>query len=45
VNGWDLLTWIAAAVLAVSAVTIFALFVKDARKIYRQKESGRGDRE
>ena len=36
-NGWDLFTWINAAVLAVSAVWIFAFFVRDARAIMREE--------
>lgn len=32
-NGWDLLTYLMCAVLAVSAIVIFALFLRDARGI------------
>jgi hypothetical protein len=32
-NAWDLVTWIAAAALASSAVVIFAFFLRDARSI------------
>ena len=39
-NGWDLATWLSAAVLAVSTVVIFVLFLRDARSIV-----GRQDRE
>ncbi len=42
-NGWDLFTWIAAALLAASAVTIFAFFAKDARKLFREDLTDRSD--
>ena len=32
-NAWDLVTWIAAVALAVSAVVIFGFFLRDARSI------------
>ena len=32
-NAWDLVTWIASVTLAVSAVVIFAFFLRDARSI------------
>ena len=44
-NGWDLLTWVAAGLLAGSAVTIFAFFARDARKIFQRVESDRSDGE
>jgi hypothetical protein len=33
VNAWDIVTWIAAIALAVSAVVIFGFFLRDARGI------------
>jgi len=33
VNPWDILTWICAIALAVSAVVIFGFFLRDARGI------------
>jgi hypothetical protein len=44
-NGWDLFTWAAAVLLAGSAVTIFAFFLKDARKIFQGKRPDRSDDE
>ena len=44
-NGWDLITWIAAALLAGMAVTIFAFFAKDARKIIQGDSADRSDDE
>jgi hypothetical protein len=35
VNGWDLLTWLAAASLAGSASVIFVFFLRDAGDILR----------
>ena len=32
-NGWDLFTWINAAILGVSAIIIFAYFLRDARGV------------
>ena len=32
-NGWDLFTYLMCAVLAGSAIVIFALFLRDARSI------------
>ena len=32
-NGWDLATWLSAVGLAVSAVVVFVLFLRDARSI------------
>ena len=32
-NAWDIVTWIAAIALAVSAVVIFGFFLRDARGI------------
>ena len=32
-NGWDLFTYLMCVVLAVSAIVIFALFLRDARSI------------
>ena len=37
-NGWDLLTWLMAVLLAASAVVIFVLFLKDARSILERVE-------
>ena len=44
-NPWDLFTWIAAALLAVSAITIFAFFVKDARKMFQGERTDRSEDE
>ena len=44
-NGWDVFTWIAAALLAGSAVTVFAFFLKDARKIFQGGRVDSGDGE
>jgi hypothetical protein len=33
VNAWDLTTWLSAVGLAVSAVVIFVLFLRDAKDI------------
>ncbi len=32
-NGWDLLTWVMALLLAGSAIVMFAYFLRDARVI------------
>jgi len=32
-NGWDLFTWINAAVLIVSSVVIFLFFLRDSREL------------
>ena len=32
-NGWDLFTWICAAVLLLSSILIFIFFLRDAREI------------
>ena len=32
-NAWDLVTWLSAVGLAVSAVVVFALFLRDAKDI------------
>jgi hypothetical protein len=45
VNVWDVVTWIAAALLAGSAITIFAFFLKDARKIFQGERKDRSDGE
>lgn len=37
-NGWDLFTWLASALLAGSALVIFALFLKDARGLLERAE-------
>ena len=42
-NGWDLITWIAAVLLAGSAVTIFVFFMRDAREIFKREEPDRKD--
>ncbi len=42
-NGWDLFTYISAAILSGSAVVIFAFFMKDARKIFRGDRRDRSD--
>ena len=34
-NGWDLFTWFACALLAASALVIFFAFLRDARGILR----------
>ena len=44
-NGWDLFTYISAALLAGSAITIFAFFLKDAREIFRGDRPDRSDGE
>ena len=41
-NPWDLLTWISAAALVVSAIVIFAYFVSDARE-YIENERRKGN--
>jgi hypothetical protein len=33
VNGWEIFTWFSAIALALSAVVIFGLFLRDARKV------------
>jgi len=33
-NGWDLFTWFNCAILAGAAITIFGLFLKDAKGIF-----------
>ena len=38
-NGWDLFTWIMTLILAVSAVVIFAYFLRDARQILKREKS------
>ncbi|MCH7868920.1 MAG: hypothetical protein IH881_14580 [Myxococcales bacterium] len=40
-NPWDLLTWVAAVLLAASALTIFVFFAKDAREIFRGESTDR----
>lgn len=42
-NPWDLLTWVAAALLAGSALTIFAFFARDAREIFRGEQTDRDE--
>ena len=42
-NGWDLFTYIAAAILAGSSIAIFAFFMKDAREIFRGDRPDRSD--
>ena len=37
-NPWDLLTWISAVVLVVSAIFIFVYFVRDARQYLRDEQ-------
>lgn len=37
-NGWDLFTWISAAVLAISALVIFGYFLRDARGILTREK-------
>ncbi len=47
-NGWDLFTYLMCAVLAVSSVVIFVLFLKDAGEIIRgesQEEDHAGDQD
>ena len=44
-NPWDLFTWIAAAVLAGSAIIIFAFFARDARKIFQGERTDRDEDE
>lgn len=44
-NGWDVLTWIMCAVLAVSAVAIFAAFLRDAGTVIRGQRDDRDDPE
>ena len=34
-NGWDLFTWIMAAVLGVGAVLVFGFFLRDLRGLLR----------
>ena len=34
-NGWDIFTYLMSAVLAVSAIWVFVLFLRDARGIMR----------
>jgi len=38
-NGWDLFTWLNAAVLAGAAVVIFSFFLRDARGILIGQQS------
>jgi hypothetical protein len=38
VNGWNLFTWLMAALLAGSALVIFVLFLRDARGILQHEE-------
>ena len=37
-NGWDLFTWINVVILAVSAIVIFAYFLRDARNVLKRDE-------
>jgi hypothetical protein len=38
--GWEIFTWFSAIVLAVSAVVIFAFFLRDARGILERDKRG-----
>jgi len=40
VNAWDFVTWLSAIVLAVSAVVIFAYFLRDAGSILNREMHG-----
>ncbi len=42
-NGWDLFTWLNAAVLAGAAVIIFSFFLRDARGILIGQQGGDED--
>jgi|GEM_PF-2743647 len=42
-NAWDLVTWFSACALAVSAVLIFAFFLRDARSILDREMHGHDD--
>lgn len=44
-NGWDLVTWLSAAGLALGSVAIFGLFLRDARSVFRHegRERDRGE--
>jgi hypothetical protein len=44
VNGWDLLTWLAAASLAGSAIVIFVFFLRDAGAILNQRHDDHDER-
>ena len=44
-NPWDLLTWVAAALLAGSAIVIFVFFAKDAREIFQGQRTDRDEDE
>ncbi len=39
-NPWDFVTWVSAVLLAVSAVVIFAFFLRDARSILDREMHG-----
>jgi len=41
-NGWDIFTYLMSATLAVSAIAIFAFFLRDARTIM---QGGRSEKE
>ena len=36
-NPWDLLTWVSAVVLTISAILIFVFFVRDALEFIRKE--------
>ncbi len=40
---WDIFTWIMIVTLAVSAIVIFALFMKDVRGVLEGQGSGESD--
>ncbi|HEX6938636.1 MAG TPA: hypothetical protein VF158_04440 [Longimicrobiales bacterium] len=40
-NGWDVFTWVAIAVLIVGAVGVFAWFLRDAAKLFRDTDRRR----
>jgi hypothetical protein len=44
-NPWDLVTWLAAFLLAASAVWIFGLFLRDARSILEREMHDHDDEE
>ncbi len=42
-NAWDFVTWLSSVVLGVSAVVIFAFFLRDARSIFDREMSDQGE--
>ena len=44
-NPWDVVTWLAAVALALSAVVIFGFFLRDARSIFDREMHDRNEDE